>query len=112
MKLVLLVVSGVRLGRLTCAVGRVWDNRAVGARGGGAVEARGGGGAVGARDSPDVSIRLLFLYFSLTVLRLWLKRPRRGVALAGMAVLGFLTVPAGPARTESEGSHSYTISFS
>ena len=30
----------------------------------------------------------------------------------GMAVLGFLTVPAGPARTESEGSHSYTISFS
>ena len=105
------MVSGVRLGRPTCAVGRVWDNRAVGARGGGAVGARGGGGAVGARDTPDVSIRLLFLYFS-SCLRLWLKRPRRGVALAGMAVLGFLTVPAGPARTESEGSHSYTISFS
>ena len=39
--------------------------------------------------------------------------PRFGVvALNGMAVLGFLTVAAGPARIEGEGSHSYPISFS
>ena len=39
--------------------------------------------------------------------------PRFGVvALNGIAVLGFLTVAAGPARIEGEGSHSYTISFS
>ena len=29
-----------------------------------------------------------------------------------IAVLGFLTGPAGPARIEGGGSHSYTISFS
>ena len=50
MKLVLLVVSGVRLGRPTCTIG-----------------AREGGAAVEARDTPDVSIWLLFLS-SLSVL--------------------------------------------